>query len=500
MFEKLKIMFPFFGNNKKKSAKSLLNFDLFYQLSYMSTIAASGVPRDQIFERSAELKCTSAEYFKRVELARKRLKYDYSRACRAVGEPLKENEVKGLLLRFSSSLISGEPEADFLNREAESRAEDFQNEYGRSLEALKMWTDAYVSLILSSVLVVVIGIVSTMIYKIEISLIIAMAFVAISTTAVGVWLIWVVSPKEKTVLSWPGSKGQKLAAKFFKPTLAIAVIAGAVFLLTGQDVGVALLIIAVVVYPLGHIMTKDDARIAKLDNELGTFLHSLGGVCNALGTTVGAALDRLDLNSINQLRPSVKNLHTRLNAGIRSKLSWSKFIDETGSEISNRSIGMFYDAIEVGGSAGLAGRHASMYADRLALLRARRRTVAGPFRWLVIVMHACVVLILVFITDVIVSFGSLIGKAQESLPTNNAGYTIDSFSSFNLAGLEVMQHLIVPLVLIFTVADAIVPTLAAGGSKYKIFSNLGITAGISGLFLIILPKIAAQLFASVSQF
>ena len=93
----------------KNHTSRLMSFDLFYQLSYMSTIASSGVPRDQIFERSAELQCSSAEYFKRVELAHKRLKYDYAHACRAVGEPLEEEEVKGLLLRFSSSLISGEP-------------------------------------------------------------------------------------------------------------------------------------------------------------------------------------------------------------------------------------------------------------------------------------------------------------------------------------------------------------------------------------------------------
>ena len=101
------------GNGPVKNGTSAqASFDLFYQLSYMSTIACAGVPRDQIFERSAELDCTSAEYFKRVELARKRLKHDYARACRAVGEPLKEKEVKGLLLRFSSSLISGEPESE----------------------------------------------------------------------------------------------------------------------------------------------------------------------------------------------------------------------------------------------------------------------------------------------------------------------------------------------------------------------------------------------------
>jgi archaeal flagellar protein FlaJ len=501
MFEKLKIMFPFFGSEgkKRKSSKSLLSFDLLYQLSYMSTIAASGVPRDQIFERSAELKCTSAEYFKRIELARKRLKYDYARACRAVGEPVKENEVKGLLLRFSSSLISGEPESDFLSREAEVRAEEYQNEYGRSLEAMKMWTDAYVSLIFAAIVVVVIGIVSTMIYDIGTMLIIGMAFLAVGTTVVGVWLIYVVSPKEKTVLSWPGSKSQKLAATWFKPMLVLAILVGAFFLVSKLNIGIGLLVIAAIVYPLGHVMSSDDKKIAKLDDELGTFLHSLGGVCNALGTTVNAALGRLDLNSINMLRPSVRNLHTRLTAGIKPKLSWSKFIDETGSELSNRSIGMFYDAIEVGGSAGLAGQHASMYANRLALLRARRRTVSGPFRWLTVVMHAAVVVILVFVTEVIVNFGNMVGQAQANLPKNASQYSMSAFSTFNLTGLQEMQHLVIPLVIIFTLANAIVPALAEGGSKYKILSNLGITSVISGICMLVLPKVATLLFASVSK-
>ena len=176
------------GKGKGKS-KAMMSFDMLYQLSYMSTIAAAGVPRDQIFERSANIVCSSAEYFKRVELTRTRLKYDYARACRAVGEDLEEEEVKGLLLRFSSSLISGEPEADFLVREAKARAEDYENEYGRSLESLKMWTDAYVSLILSAVLVIIIGIVSTMIWKIETTLIISMAFIAVATTAIGLGVL-----------------------------------------------------------------------------------------------------------------------------------------------------------------------------------------------------------------------------------------------------------------------------------------------------------------------
>ena len=499
MLEKLKQKLFKQGGKNKNWSKGMLNFDMFYQLSYMSTIAASGVPRDQIFERAAGLQCSSAEYFKKVELARKRLKYDYARACRAVGEPLNEDEMKGLLLRLSSSLISGEPEAEFLTREARARAEDYENEYGRSLEALKMWSDAYVSLILAAVLVVVIGIVSTMIWKIQTGLIVGMAFLSISVTAVGVWLIWVVSPKEPKVLHWAGSKEQRLARKLFKPFLALAVITGAVFLLTGQNLGLALLAIAVIVFPVGFIVSRDDNKINRRDNEVGTFLRSLGGVCTALGTTVNSALGRIDLNAINVLRSPVKNLHTRLTAGIKSRLSWHKFIDETGSELANRSIGMFYDAIEVGGSAGQAGQHASAFANRVALLRARRRTVTGPFKWLCMVMHTAIVIILVFITEVIVAFGGMVGKAQEITPTVSGAPSLSYFSSFNLTGLEIMQTLVLPLVLIFTVANAIVPCMAEGSSKYKILANLSITGGISGAALLVLPALANALFASVSH-
>jgi len=487
------------GGPGKSRSTGMLSYDMFYQLSYMSVIASAGVPRDQIFGRSAELACSSAGYFKRVELARKRLKYDYARACRAIGEPCKEEEVKGLLLRFSSSLISGEPEAEFLTREAKARAEDYENEYGRSLEVLKMWTDAYVSLILSAVLVIVIGIVSTMIWKIETPLIMAMAFIAVGTTAVGVWLIWLVSPKESTVLRWAGSREQQLARKLSKLFLPMAVVIGAFFMLSGQNLGLALIVVAALVFPVGFIMSLDDKKVAKRDDEVGTFLRSLGGVCTALGTTVNSALGRIDLNAINILRTAVKHLHTRLTSGIRSKLSWRKFVDETGSELANRSVGMFYDAIEVGGSAGTAGQQAAFFASKIAQLRARRRTVTGPFRWLCITMHASVVLILVFITEVITGFAGMVTKAQDVLPSVSGAPSMSSFASFNISGLELMHNMVMPLVLIFTVANAIAPSIADGGSKYKILSNLVITASISGVSLLILPTLAETLFTSVSQ-
>ena len=478
-------------------SKTALSFDLLYQLSYMSVIAAGGVPRAHIFGSAAGLSCSSAEYFRRIELASKRLKYDYARGCRLVGESAKEEEIKGLLLRFSSSLLSGEPEADFLAREAEAQAENYNNEYGRKLEAMKMWTDAYVSLILSAVLVIIIGVVSTMIWKIETAVIMGMAFISVATAAMGVWLIYIVVPKEAVVLRWAGSKEQKLARKLFMLLIPLALVISAFLMLMGQNAGWAMLAVAAMVFPVGLIMTVDDKKVRKRDAEVGTFLRSLGGVCAALGTTVGAALNRLDIDSIDTMRSAVRRLRTRLVTGIRAKLCWKKFIDETGSELTNRSVGMFYDAIDLGGAAGESGYQASLFANNVALLRARRKTVSGPFRWLCLAMHASIVVLLVFITEVIMAFAGMVARAEEAMPSVSGAPTASSFTSFNLSGLEVMHSLVLPLILIFTLANAIAPSLADGGSWYKMLHNLGFTAAISGASLILLPTMADMLFKSI---
>ncbi len=486
------------SGNRHQLSTNVLSFDLLYQLSYMSVIASAGVPRNQIFEHSARIPCASAEYFRRVELACRRLKYDYAKALRVVGDSAKEEEIKGLLLRFSSSLLSGEPEADFLVREAEAQAESYHNEYGRKLETLRLWTDAFISLVLSAVLVVIVGVVSTMIWKIETMFILGMVVVSIGTSAVGVWLIYLMSPREVMVLNWAGSREQKLVRKLFKLVVPIAVVLCTVmFVVIDINLGWILIVIAVLIFPVGVVSALDDRKVAKRDAEIGAFLRSLGGICAAIGTTVREALGRLDLDAINVLRREVKRLHTRFLSGIRNKFCWQKFIDETGSELTNRSVGMFCDAIDLGGEPEKAGYHASLFASRVSMLRARRKTISSPFQWICIAMHASVVMLLIFVTEIITIFGEMITKAGETIPSISGVSSADTFSSFNFSGLDMLHSLVLPLVMVFTVANAIAPSIADGGSRYKILYNLGITTAISGASLVFLPVMANGLFGSI---
>lgn len=482
---------------KAKGSEAFLEFDLFYQLSYMSAIAASGAPRNQIFERASRLPTSCSKHFRKIEAVHKGLGYDYATACQVVGELTKDEKMKGLLLRFASSLVSGEPEAEFLAREAESQARAYESAYERKIESLKLWTDAYVSLVLSAVLVVLLGIVSTMIWKIQSLFIVGLVAISVSSTAVGIWLIYLMTPREVVVLPWPGSREQKLVNRLGKLLLPLALVLSLMLWMRGTEVGWLLVGGAALVFPVGLVSLSDDRKVNRRDAEISDFLRSLGGVCAAVGTTVREALGRLDLNSLNHLRPEVRRLHARLLSGIRASLCWQRFVEETGSELARRGVGMFYDAISLGGEPEQAGYRASVFTSKLKLLRASRKTVSFPFQWLCIAMHAATTMLLVFVTEVISIFGSMVSKAEQAMPKVTGGPSVGAFTSFNFSGLELMQRLVVPLVLIFTLANALAPVIADGGSKWKILYNFAITASISGMSLVMLPRLAGMLFKSI---
>ncbi len=479
--------------------KSAFSYDMLYQLSCMSVIAAAGVPRKLIFEYASKLPCSAAEYFKRIDLTCERLKYDYAKGCRLIGENTKEEKMRELLLRFSSSLLSGEPETDFLVREAKAQAEEFENEYTRKIEALKLWSDAYVSLIISAVLVIIMGIVSTMIWSVSNAFLIGLVVISAGTTAMGVYLIYLMSPREKIVLAKPGSKEQKQAQALFKFMLPVGAVVISLIMLFKLNMGWALIIVAALIVPIGWIMNKDDAKVTKRDYEIGTFLGSLGAISGAIGTTVREALGRIDMDAINCLRPEVKRLYVRLKSGIQPKLCWDRFIEETGSELIKRCIGMFYDSIDLGGEAEEVGYHTSLFATRIALLRAKRKAVTMSFRWLSMAMHVAIVALLVFVSEVITIFGGMVTQAESAMPKVAGAPAIGAFTSFNMESLGMLHSLVLPLVIIFTIANSIAPTIADGGSWYKMFFTLGILSGISGICMILLPEMASVLFKTVQM-
>ena len=138
---------------RKQSSGRNLQFDLFAQLSYMSSISSSGVSRSELFDYASRLPYSTSAYFRRIYLLATKLNIDYAEGCRLVAERTSVPEIKSHLLRLAGSLSSGEDESEFLMREAEHIANVYQNQYDRDVESLKKWADAYVTLVVAAGLI-----------------------------------------------------------------------------------------------------------------------------------------------------------------------------------------------------------------------------------------------------------------------------------------------------------------------------------------------------------
>lgn len=486
------------SNGKVSFNEDLLKGDLFCHLTYMSAMATSNLPRHLLFQYASGLSYNSSRYLRSVQFMAQKLNYDYSEACRMVGEATKEPEPKAVLLRMAGALASGEKEADFLAREAYAMGESYGDGYQRAIENLSRWTDAYTALILSACLVVVVSLVSMLIFPLKPAFIITLTFVMLASTVLGAWIMYRASPKEVKTHSLPYTSPPQRAAKtllkFVVAPMAIIVIL--MLLLVRPGLGWSMLAVAIVILPVGMLAMWDDRQIDKEDSDIAGLLRSLGGITKAIGTTVTEAMGRLDLGSLASLKKQVAKLNNSLILGIRPELCWQRFVGETGSEHVNRSVQIFWDGIVTGGDPQVVGNQSSMFAMKIALLRAKRKSVSSGFSYLCIAMHATLAVLLVGIYQIMLSFS----KAIEGMSLDSGsmeGLTqLPTFQFFMSKGgqLQTLGFMVTAMLIMLTIADAVAIKVADGGHNYKYLFYLGVTLSISGLSLLLVPGMVAGVF------
>jgi len=482
--------------------REALEFDLLSQLVHVASLSTSGMSRATLFEQMATLPYSTAAYFRRVHFVAQRLNYDYSRACQVVADSMNVGPVRDLLLRFASSLSSGESEQVFLEREMHVQLEEYSSKYHRDLESLQKWTDAFIALSVSATLIVVVSLVSTMIYSIGSGFILAMAAVVIGVNVLGVWIIFRVAPHEvKTSRLQEKSAEQERAAQLaaILIPLGLVVSAGVAFL-AGVGAGVALM--GLFMAPPGIMALLEDFKIDDRDRAVSQFLRALGGIVGAANSTLLDGLQRLNRRALGPLAGMVERLQMRLKGGIKSDLCWQRFISESGSELVHRSTRMFFDAMAHGSDAEKVGKFVSDYAMKIALLRANRKLVANTFAMMVVPLHAVLVAIMLFITNVLVVFATELTRIQEeSISTSRlqqeAG--IGNVLLFAAPNIQFITAFAIAVILVLTITNSLAPYVASGGHPLKVCLFAAGMLLMSGLALMFIPGVVQGLFSSVSK-
>ncbi len=477
------------------------DFDLVTQLTHMSAIATSGIARDQLFESTAELDYSTSKYFRRVHRVAQRLNYDYSQACEVVGDQAKVDSVQNLLLHFATALSAGESEADFLQCETEVQLELYGNKYERDMESLRKWTDAYIALMVATTLIVVISLVSMMIYPVGTIAIAGLSLIVMMVTVAGSWIIFTVAPHEVKThhLSRRSAEQEQMA----KLAVVLISLTGPVFVLGWLffGLGIALIVSALLLTPIGWLVWLDDKKIDQRDKDVPAFLRGLGSVMGAVGTTVPEGLSRLNRRSLGAMETHVRKLYVRLTNDLPPEMTWARLADETGSELVTRTVRIFSDGIKVGGDPATVGELASSFGQKVSLLRSSRALVTSSFTFVIVPMHAALLGIILFVTEVVLIFGGKIAEVQgDNLDSDliaEAGVT--NAIVFAAPDASFIRLLVVVSILMLTAANSFAPYAAAGGHRYKIFNSGMIMMLISGISYIAIPEVVQSLFASVSE-
>ena len=490
--------------SKPKIDKKQLRFDLFTHVSYLASLATAKASREVLFTRAAGLNLESSSYFAEINTLVNRLKYDYSEACRAVADRVDVEEVSSLLIRMSGSLASGEDEAEFLTREAAVLAELYQAEYEQKVESLRKWTDAYAALIVSAGLVVVISIISMMIWTLGPAMIIMTAVATIGVMGIGAFILKAAAPVEgftrKAGLTAPYQLRTKRVMLMFG--VGGALVGSVLFL--GFGLGVALIVSGLGLLPGGLMIIRDQRRISKNDTDIATAVRLLGGVTDAIGSTVGDALGKVDRRSLGSMQKYFDRLEIRVRTGISSDLSWNKLVVEVGSELVQRTVDIFWDALTIGGNPLETGKNAAFFASTISLLRAKRGLVTNTFTMLVIPLHLSMAGLLIFIVHVMQLFSSeLIGQNSPDLADTGASIpdvaSVSGFNTFANVNFEFLNILVTGVILALTLANAMAPYATGGGHKFKFLFYLGVMMVISGLVMTLIPPMADMVFSSITE-
>jgi flagellar protein FlaJ len=490
---------------KKKAEEAfdtqLSDVDFFSQLSYMASIATSGISRSGLFYHAAKLPYIATRYFRRVDFVAKMFNHDYSQACRIVGEKIKEAEIKALLLRLSNALASGEDVASFLNREAFVLSESYGHSYERRIDLLKKWADAYVSLILTSALVTVMSVVTMMMGSVSVAFIVSLSAMTVLATIFGAWFLYNTAPREtKNHSLLYHSREQDVVKYLSRILLPIGGIVLVFMLVIQIDLGIVMLTASGFLFPIGLVAMIDDRKIGRRDADIAAFLRSLGGTMQAIGTTVAEVMGRLDFRSLGSLTEDVNVLYTRLLAGINPNSCWDRFVCETGSELVNRSVRIFWDGVTLGGEPQKVGNEASTYAMKISLLRAQRNQISLGFSWLTITMHVVLIALTTFVYEVFLSFSQLVSSIISVEETKTAqslsGIPAVGLFSQNSTELNLLHFMIIIIVIILTLANAFSIYAVSGGHASKLLFYLAITSAISGALLVFIPPVVNMMFTT----
>jgi flagellar protein FlaJ len=262
--------------------------------------------------------------------------------------------LRDFLDRFSQSLDSGVEHRDFIETEQDAVLEEYKTMYESSNENITILNEVYVSMLISIVFVMALGIVLPMIIGAEDmnTFIYLSSFLLIVSEAILLYFLKAMIPADE-VWHQTGERGdlQMKLERTFRLVIILCIIMGVVvfygkyFLQFPLLADLPLEILgAIVITPLiipGIQTLRAEQAITRKERNFLGFLPALGSISTMRGGKISESVYYLSQKDYGVLTKHVSDLYRRLRTRINDDDSWEWFGIDTGSNYIQRSCEMF---------------------------------------------------------------------------------------------------------------------------------------------------------------
>ena len=470
-----------------------LDVNLLYSLLHMYAVSTGSQPPGEIVKSASRgpYEPYSRTYRRIAELS-KRWGYTVPEAVSLASRGERNKAFKEFLERFAVISAVGEELTSFLKVEYETVRFNFQNLYNRSLDSLNVLYGAYASTMVSVIFAVTTLMLLFFFFGGSSLRIIIVSYIAalMSIVALGV-LVILKAPKDIFEAQRSRNPTAMLADLLAVAAFAAGTAISYLMLSAGVSyvtVGLSFVVYGLLFAPSGYIINNMENLIDEYDRFFPVMIRSLGIYLSQV-PDLKQAIKEMSKIELGRLRRLLQDLQSSLALGVDKAVAMARFAVNTGSENIYRSLQIFADAMDHGGDLSEVGVALSDNMNLLLTLRERKLQVTGNFLSTLVLMHASVVAIMVFMSEMMMYFSQLMIPLRAGI--SSAFPHIFMIGNVNVPLLEVSTVIFSAAI---TLVNSYILAVTKVGSVRSFYLFLAMLSAITGGAMIGVTALTSYLF------
>lgn len=377
---------------------------MLYIVTHMYSVSTGRPPHERLFglgNISGKGYGIYSSILNRIANLAKRWGYGFVVATRIQARETGNTLFRDFLNRLAEAINVGEDLETFLQMEQETMLVNYEADYTRVLEALKLLLGIYTAA-MSSAIFIDINVVMLSFFFGGIEIIFISFIATIAALALLVLLIRKSLPRQNIVHDLRINMAERrLYLYTLLVSVSIASVLGIYIMMMFKETSYFLITFGLFLFIPGIIGRRIENKVKNIENFFTVFIRSMGLAYTTLRNYAQTIRSILG-TELGELTKHLRRLYSRLRNGIDTRIAMLYFVGESGSETLRRGIDIFYDAIEAGGDPAKVGQVLSTTMQRLLNLRKMREQTARAFQGVVYILTILIVALAEFVFTLII--------------------------------------------------------------------------------------------------